>query len=340
MKRVYITIVIVASMSAPAAAWWSDGHSHITGIAITHLPQPLRGFFAANLNNVRTQSGQEPAGTHFINVDYYPEFSSGTFPRNKSELVARYGESNVQRQGTAPWTYADYVESLSNRMVSANTKTDWQNLISIAAAQAHYIEDLHNPLHLTQNHNGQLTGNDGIHGRYEGEMVRRHLDELTVSASNATFLPSVIDSVFDAIDVHYYLVDDILSADDAAYAAAGRYNEAYYASLWTQTADFTLDLFQKASKAVADGWYTAWVSAGRPTPIFGLIGDYDVDHVVNASDYVVWRKNMDTQNAYSAWRASFGRTAGSGALSQATAPEPSTITMLLAGLLSAVLRRR
>jgi hypothetical protein len=321
-------------MSPPVAAWRSDGHSHITGVAVTHLPQPLRGFFEANLSAVRSQSGQEPPGTHYIKIDYYPEFASGSFPRNMEDLVARYGQTTVQKYGTAPWTYANYVDDLTSRMAAAHSKTDWQNLISVAAAQAHYIEDLHNPIHLTLNIDGQLTGNDGIHSRYEGEMIGRHLADLSLTPSDVTYLPSVIDAVFDGIDVHYDYLDDILAADDEAFAAAGSHNGTYYSRLWTETDDFTRVLLQRASEAVANGWYTAWFDAGRPMPMFGLVGDYNTDAAVNAADYVAWRVNGSTLSAYNMWRTNFGRTTGSGTVAETSlaAPEPGCCTLLISGV--------
>src|SRR5262249_40252074 len=85
--------------------------------------------------------------------------------------------------------------------------------------------------------------------------------------------------------------------------------------------------------------------------------DFNGNHVVDAGDYVVWRRfnggpgaqnqgdaNGDGQvNAadYNLWRAAFGNPAGSGSqLEGASVPEPSTLFLLmLAGGLMAILRR-
>jgi T5SS/PEP-CTERM-associated repeat protein len=67
----------------------------------------------------------------------------------------------------------------------------------------------------------------------------------------------------------------------------------------------------------------------------GLAGDYNNDGRVDAADYVVWRKNDDTQEGYDAWRANFGRTAGTAAVATGSAsanaaiPEPSSATLIL-----------
>jgi hypothetical protein len=61
-----------------------------------------------------------------------------------------------------------------------------------------------------------------------------------------------------------------------------------------------------------------------------LTGDYSNDGVVDAVDYVVWRKtNINAQQGYSDWRANFGRTAMSGAsLDLGIAiPEPASISL-------------
>ena len=58
----------------------------------------------------------------------------------------------------------------------------------------------------------------------------------------------------------------------------------------------------------------------------GLAGDYNSNGVVDAADYVVWRKGLGTtytQADYDVWRAHFGQTAGSGAVPQRMPPFPN-----------------
>ncbi|MEX2308955.1 MAG: autotransporter-associated beta strand repeat-containing protein [Pirellulales bacterium] len=72
----------------------------------------------------------------------------------------------------------------------------------------------------------------------------------------------------------------------------------------------------------------------------GLAGDFNNDNVVDAADYVIWRKFIGTPEAYNAWRANFGNTAGSGSGGNAhSAPEPTAfvLSVLFAPL---VTRRR
>jgi hypothetical protein len=89
------------------------------------------------------------------------------------------------------------------------------------------------------------------------------------------------------------------------------------------------------------------------TAIAGVPGDYNNNGVVDAADYVAWRKggtlanevdNPGTVNAadYTAWRARFGNTSGSGSgLGAGAVPEPTTALLaLLAGLATVASWRR
>ena len=75
-----------------------------------------------------------------------------------------------------------------------------------------------------------------------------------------------------------------------------------------------------------------------------LPGDYNADGVVDAADYVVWRKTDGSQPGYDLWRTNFGRTAGSGSGAKSSAnaavPEPAAIVILLTALMPGVYRRR
>jgi hypothetical protein len=72
----------------------------------------------------------------------------------------------------------------------------------------------------------------------------------------------------------------------------------------------------------------------------GLPGDYNGNGVVDAADYVVWRKKNGTQEEYNTWRANFGRTSGAASLSDVTAPEPASFVLMMLGAAVFMHRRR
>ena len=65
----------------------------------------------------------------------------------------------------------------------------------------------------------------------------------------------------------------------------------------------------------------------------GLAGDYNKNHIVDAADYVLWRKNISTKSAYITWRTNFGATGTAGISNAASAvPEPATLLSALCAL--------
>jgi hypothetical protein len=76
----------------------------------------------------------------------------------------------------------------------------------------------------------------------------------------------------------------------------------------------------------------------------GLPGDYNNNGIVDAADYVLWRKGLgttSTPNDYNVWRANFGHTAGSGsgATASSAVPEPTTLVLLTFAVVGGCLRR-
>jgi PEP-CTERM motif len=86
-----------------------------------------------------------------------------------------------------------------------------------------------------------------------------------------------------------------------------------------------------------------------------MAGDYNDNGTVDAADYTVWRDQlgqaiampnetvtpgMVTQEDYDEWKANFGNSSGSGTLSSATVPEPTTGVMLMLGIMATLSGRR
>jgi hypothetical protein len=77
-----------------------------------------------------------------------------------------------------------------------------------------------------------------------------------------------------------------------------------------------------------------------------LKGDFNGDGTVDAADYIVWRKNDGTPEAFSTWRTHFGSTSGAGAASvwdsNSAVPEPSAFLCSSVGTvaLCGTVRRR
>lgn len=290
MKKIYtfITVVIVTALLLPASSalgWGATGHQVITAGAVLHLPEPLKSFFSHYTITFQTKSQIEPSPSysHYIDIDWYPEFALHTFPHDENVLIAKYGLSTVQNNGDGPWAIANTESQLSSLMRSAKTTQDWINLLSTAGTLAHFTEDLHQPMHLTTNY-----WVNGLHTRYETNMISPHSAALAPVANPAAcrYLTPVIDSVFSQIDVDYPYNTNLVNADAIARGIDPSYSTAYLNSLWGNTSSFTIMLFQAASEQLASELYTAWVDAGSPNPpcYFTLEGDVNGDCRVDFLD--------------------------------------------------------
>ena len=66
-----------------------------------------------------------------------------------------------------------------------------------------YCADAHVPFHATLNHDGQLTGQWGIHSRFESELFERYQAKLTVAPRPVTPVASVRELMFDSLTASF-----------------------------------------------------------------------------------------------------------------------------------------
>ena len=249
-------------------AWGWETHRYINENAVDYLP-PEMDFFEEYRDYLREHSTDPdvddlPGYYHYIDIDYYTEFFEGTFPHDWEEAVDQYGYDVITDNGTVPWVIELWTDSLTILMDDGEWETVWQ----LAAELGHYVADSHEPLHLTLNYNGQLTGNYGIHSRYETHMINPHLSELPLPDSTSNYWSSVIDSVFRYIDEIYPYVNEIIAADDLAAGQDPNYNSTYYNLLWDELDSLTISVIHCAIVDLASIWQTAWINAGSPTLSF------------------------------------------------------------------------
>jgi probable HAF family extracellular repeat protein len=84
------------------------------------------------------------------------------------------------------------------------------------------------------------------------------------------------------------------------------------------------------------GEYHAYLLTPVPIP-----GDFNGNGVVDAADYVVWRKTDGTPAGYNAWRTHFGQSTANGSAapgsaggSSAAVPEPASLPLVLLALMA------
>jgi hypothetical protein len=268
-----IAILLALATPAPGWTWGSATHHYIAQNYSKHLPPYMDGLQAydgvvdAHVTDPDTRRPTTPGEEfrHYIDVDSYSEFLAGAMPHDRAVLEAKYGAQTVLEIGIVPWAVAEVVATLTQQFQAGQ----WSAAALTIADLCHYVGDVCQPLHCTANYNGQLTGNTGIHSRYETSMMSAHIGDLSTPVMTITGYASPVDAMFALVSGSWDQVDAVLAADNTAKAASGgSFNSTYYNSLWNNTQSFTRARIDSATVATASFVYTAWVDAGRP-PIPG-----------------------------------------------------------------------
>jgi hypothetical protein len=261
---------ILVALPSAAWAWAGKQHKQINEAAGRRVPSEMAAFRAFShpmaFPSIYPDLWKEvdPAETprHYFEPD---RLAPGTDLRaigtNQTETLARLGHT-PESIGIAPWTIAD----LQTQMTAAMRTNDWLWAARCGATMGHYVADLHMPLHCTRNYNGDDTGQNGIHLRWESEMAIEffHPDQMQPSA--AVYIDNPFSAVMEWIAQSAALAPEVLKADVIAKRSAnGRVDtEGYYRKLWDLTGDLVVQQLETATTHLSSLWYTAWVDAGKP----------------------------------------------------------------------------
>ena len=269
-RPVFFPVFILLS-SFFLLSWGYNGHYKISLESSKSFNQEMNQFMdwsttlAAHASDADDRKDTDPyeGPRHYIDIDNYPGFlENGRIPQTYDSVVALYGIDFVQDQGILPWATVTTYDSL----VECFLRRDWYKAVLFASDLGHYVADGYMPLHITVNYNGQNSGNNGIHSRYESSMINTFLGQMSYSGDSVSFVEDVNSYVFQYLYSNYSYVDSVLMADDYAQQVAGNTSSYLYKeTLWNRTKGFTTMLYANASNTLAEMIYSAWVEAGKPS---------------------------------------------------------------------------
>ena len=266
----------------PVYPWGFKAHRQINQDALTLVAPGLRQFFTAYSDSIvnkavepdtRKKTHPEEYPRHFLDIDKYGEYPVFSLPHMYNNAAAQYGEETLEKNGTLPWWINWSVDSLTVAMRSRNLP----GILHWAAFLGHYVADAHQPLHAIKNYDGQLTGNKGIHRRYETAMVDHYFDQYHFHPVAVDTISSPLDAAFAIIKESYLLSPIIIQADDIATCGMSQEDiealhqhydltrdSVYFSRLYEQLGTFTWNRLSLASSRLALFWNYAWEQAGRP----------------------------------------------------------------------------
>jgi len=274
-----LAVAAVLAQPAPALAWGTDAHRFIMSRAIDLLPPELKPFFEhyrAELV-VRTIDpdtwrlmGWEDDPNHFLDfgMKELGAFPFTDLPRDYGAALEKFGADTMRRVGHLPWREAEMFGNMRRAFEAFATGAPYagSNVVLFTGAAAHYIQDAHQPLHATVNYDGQQTGNDGIHARFERDLFERFQSRLSVNPPQPAPIRNPRDTAFDVLLASYKLVDGILAADKEAVAGKDLYDDGYFESFFIKVKPVLERRLGEAASATAGLIIGAWELAGKPAP--------------------------------------------------------------------------
>ncbi len=279
LPRVLAAVVATAVGLLPATtyAWGFTAHRSIMRRAIEILPPEIKPFFVAHRDEIVYRSidpdtwrnaGWEEDQNHFINFGAPELGRSGTeMPRDYTAALQKFGPATLKRLGMLPWREAEMFGNLERAFEGMGKANPYsvQDLIEFSAAASHYVQDATQPLHASNNYDGQFTDQRGVHGRFETELFERFESRLTVTPAPPRSFASPRDFAFDELLDSFQKVDALLKADKEAIGDKQAYDDAYFEAFFTRVKPVLEQQLSAAVTATASTIVSAWEQAGRPS---------------------------------------------------------------------------
>lgn len=290
MKKITLisifSAVLFVGVHSVVFSWGFFAHKKINRLAVFTLPPDMIVFYKKHIEFV-TEHAVDPdkrryavdgeAPRHFIDIDHYStENPFEVVPRNWRDAVSKFSEDTLQAYGIVPW----HLEVMLYRLTKAFKEGDLDRILKNSSDIGHYIGDAHVPLHTTENYNGQMTGQKGIHGFWESRLPELFSEDYDFFVGRAKYLDDPQDYIWQTIQQSHFALDSVLNFErklNKQFPQDRKYNyetrgtttmQQYsrdYSAEYHQMMDGMVERrMRRAIVSVGSFWYTAWVNAGQP----------------------------------------------------------------------------
>lgn len=253
-----------------AQAWGANGHKLVTGKAVDTLPSEMRSFFDARRSTLTQRvldplewlkkNGPAEQRNHYIHFEKYGRFPFTDLPRNYELARRRWGRAVLDRNGLLPWQIGVY----SQKLTEAFRARDWDAVTGHAAALAFYVAQSHDPFQTTDNFDGSLSGQPGVHRRFSEQLLERYGLFFFLRPNDAMYIADPTDHAFEnCLSAHSWL-ENILLADRRARAGLADYTDPYYDRFYNQAGAILVRQLSDAATDIGAYWLTAYRNAGSP----------------------------------------------------------------------------
>ena len=285
---VTLSLFLAPSAVEPAEAWGFYGHKRINRMACFTLPPEIFPFYKRHMDFIsdhavdpdrRRYAVPDEAPRHYIDIDHYSIGGLDPFavvPVKWKDAVEKYTEDTLKAYGIVPW----HIQVVYARLIEAFQRGDVDRILRYSADLGHYVADAHVPLHTTENYNGQLTNQYGIHAFWESRIPELSADNYDHLVGRADYLDDPLGTAWEAVHASNMLVDSVLGIEKRlsetypedkryVYETRGRNAVQLYSREYTKAyEDAMMGMVERRMNAsiitVGSFWYSAWINAGQP----------------------------------------------------------------------------
>ncbi|MEZ5058944.1 MAG: zinc dependent phospholipase C family protein [Saprospiraceae bacterium] len=233
-------------------------------------PEKVRGYKWFFIQNISPQYYEEE---WLVEKDSLAKF----FVLPKRNIVKVWAEDRLSPHGVLPYNLI----RMQKRLTEYFQEGDVYKILRTSADFGHYIADAHVPLHTTENYNGQMTNQVGIHAFWETRLPELFAEkDYDFFVGGAEYIRNPEKYFWDIVLESHTMVKTVLEGEknlseefpeDKQYCMVERgatlvpleceeYAQAYH-NLMDGMVESRM---RSAIKAIGDAWYTAWVDAGKP----------------------------------------------------------------------------
>jgi hypothetical protein len=319
MKKTPLLLLLILTSLTCSSFWGFFAHQRINRLAVFTLPPEMIGFYKKNLPYIteaavnpdrRRFSDPEEAPRHYIDLDHFGDSAIYKMPRFWNDALKQFPEDTLKAYGILPW----HVYKVYFKLKDAFMLKDPKLILRLSADLGHYIADAHVPLHTTENYNGQMTGQDGIHAFWESRLPELFSNDYDFFVGKAAYLSNPQIEIWKGIASAHHEVDSVLLQEKKLALQFGEKKYSFetkgkqtvkvysreYSKAYHEIMKGMVERQMRASiKMIGDFWYTAWVDAGQPD--LKKMIDYTPDEAElkkNREELEQWKKQSVTSRAH------------------------------------------
>ncbi|WP_202409511.1 zinc dependent phospholipase C family protein [Hufsiella arboris] len=284
-KNFFTKLILLISLLFITASWGFYAHKKINTLAVFTLPKGMIWFYKNNLSYIsehavdpdrRRYTDSLEAPRHYLDADHYGIAPFDSIPEKWNDAVKKYSADTLKAYGLAPWQIQQTYYSL----VKAFEARNGGRILKLSSDIGHYLADIHVPLHTTENYNGQLTHQTGIHAFWESRLPELFCGDYDFLVGKTDYIENPLKETWNILRHTNSYKDSVLQIEaslnsrfpaDRKFSFVERsgkierqYSEEYSAAYHTALKGMVEKQMRASIHEIGSFWYSAWVDAGQP----------------------------------------------------------------------------